>query len=147
VSSSRVVDANGKPTAAITPARRRRTTRILAQDLARARQSKLGLELVEERPGGLHYKCGNGYFTLFQSAGGASGPIRKWAGKPLTSRRVRELRQRGVTFEEYDLPGLKTVNSVACIEGNYPSKAGAAEKGAWFRDNEGNLLAIGQTVS
>lgn len=53
----------------------------------------------------------------------------------------------GVTFEEYGLPGLKTVNSVARIEGNYPSKAGAAEKGAWFRDNEGNLLAIGQTVS
>lgn len=42
---------------------------------------------------------------------------------------VRELRQRGVTFEEYGLPGLKTVNSVARIEGNYPSKAGAAEKG------------------
>lgn len=60
---------------------------------------------------------------------------------------VRELRQRGVTFEEYGLPGLKTVNSVARIEGNYPSKAGAAEKGAWFRDNEGNLLGIGQTVS
>ena len=60
---------------------------------------------------------------------------------------VRELRQRGVTFEEYGLPGLKTVNSVARIEGNYPSKAGAAEKGAWFRDNEGNLLASGQTVS
>jgi hypothetical protein len=63
------------------------STLIPAQDLARARQSKLGLELVEERPGGLRYKCGNGYFTLFQSAGGASGPIRKWAGKSLTSRR------------------------------------------------------------
>jgi hypothetical protein len=46
---------------------------------------------------------------------------------------VRELRARGVEFETYDLPGLKTVDGIADIEGNYASK-GIGERGAWFRD-------------
>ena len=58
---------------------------------------------------------------------------------------VRELRSRGVVFEEYDLPGLRTVDGIAEIEGNYPSK-GSGERGAWFRDSEGNMLGIGQPV-
>jgi hypothetical protein len=51
---------------------------------------------------------------------------------------VAELRGRGVVFEEYDLPGFKTVDGIAEIAG---------EKGAWFKDSEGNLLAIGQRTS
>ena len=58
---------------------------------------------------------------------------------------VRELRSRSVVFEEYDMPGLKTVDGIAEIEGNYPSK-GTGERGAWFRDSEGNMLGIGQPV-
>ena len=58
---------------------------------------------------------------------------------------VATLRSRGVVFEEYDLPGLKTVNGVATIEGNYPSK-GVGERAAWFRDSEGNLLGLGQPI-
>ncbi|WP_246708778.1 MULTISPECIES: hypothetical protein [Bradyrhizobium] len=42
---------------------------------------------------------------------------------------VRELRARGVKFEEYDLPGLKTANGIAEIAGNYASK-GVAQRGA-----------------
>jgi hypothetical protein len=48
---------------------------------------------------------------------------------------VAALKARGVVFEEYDLPGLKTVNGVATI---------GTSKGAWFKDSEGNLLALGQ---
>jgi hypothetical protein len=48
-------------------------------------------------------------------------------------------------FEEYDVPGLTTVNGIAEIEGQYPSK-GRAERGAWFHDSEGNLLAVGQAL-
>jgi hypothetical protein len=59
---------------------------------------------------------------------------------------VSELRQRGVAFDEYDLPSLKTINGIADIEGNYPSKGGVGEKAAWFRDSEGNLLGIGQPL-
>jgi hypothetical protein len=56
---------------------------------------------------------------------------------------VAELRSRGVVFEEYDIPGMKTVDGIAEIEGNYPSK-GTGERGVWFHDSEGNLLGIGQ---
>ncbi|MFM0694629.1 VOC family protein [Paraburkholderia graminis] len=126
------------------------STRLPAQDLARARafySSKLGLEPVEERPGGLRYRCGSGYFTLFQSTGSASGAHTQmgWEVGDIEAT-VAELRRRGVTFEEYDLPGLKTVNGIALIRGNYPSRAASGEKGAWFRDSEGNLLGIGQVV-
>jgi hypothetical protein len=50
-----------------------------------------------------------------------------------------------VVFEEYDAPGLKTVNGVADIKGNYPSK-GVGDRGAWFRDSEGSLIGLGQAV-
>ena len=51
-------------------------TRLPAQDLERARKfyaEKLGLEPIEERPHGLKYQCGNGYFALFESVGVPSG--------------------------------------------------------------------------
>jgi len=47
-----------------------------------------------------------------------------------------------VVFEEVDLPGLKTVNGIAEVAGNYPSSGAAGEKAAWFRDSEGNLRGI-----
>ncbi len=50
-------------------------------------------------------------------------------------------------LEEYDVPGLETVNGIAEVEENYPSKGGAGEKAAWFKDSGGNLLAIGQAVT
>jgi hypothetical protein len=59
---------------------------------------------------------------------------------------VRELRERGVTFEDYDAPGLTTVDGIAEVEGNYPSKGGVGERAAWFRDSEGNLIGIGQPI-
>jgi catechol 2,3-dioxygenase-like lactoylglutathione lyase family enzyme len=124
-------------------------TRIPAQDLERARAfyaEKLGLEPVEERPGGLRYVCAAGEFALFASSGGASGDHTQmgWEVDDIEAT-VTELRSRGVTFEEYGLPGLRTVDGIADIEGNYPSK-GIGERGAWFRDSEGNMLGIGQPL-
>jgi hypothetical protein len=58
---------------------------------------------------------------------------------------VDELRKRGVIFEEVDVPGLETIDGIAEIAGNYPSK-GRGERAAWFRDSEGNLIGIGQVV-
>ena len=60
---------------------------------------------------------------------------------------IAELREGGVIFEEYHVPGLETVNGIAEVDGNYPSKGGVGEKAAWFKDSEGNLLAIGQAVT
>jgi catechol 2,3-dioxygenase-like lactoylglutathione lyase family enzyme len=112
---------------------------IPAQDLERAKSfyaDRLGLKPIEERPDGLRYRCGSGGFMLFQSTGAASGDHTQlgWDVDDLEAT-VEELRGRGVVFEEYDLPGFKTVNGIAEIAG---------EKGAWFKDSEGNLLAVGQ---
>ena len=48
---------------------------------------------------------------------------------------IGELEQRGVVFEDYDLPDLKTVDHV-CVMG--------AEKAAWFKDPDGNVLCLHQ---
>ena len=48
---------------------------------------------------------------------------------------VKELRGKGVKFEEYDMPGIKTVNDIADFDG---------VKAAWFKDPDGNILAISQ---
>ena len=58
---------------------------------------------------------------------------------------VADLRSRGVVFEEIDVPGFEVVDGIAHVEGNYPSK-GTGERGVWFRDSEGNLLALGQPI-
>jgi catechol 2,3-dioxygenase-like lactoylglutathione lyase family enzyme len=124
-------------------------TRLPAKDLERARRfylEKLGLEPIEERPGGLLYCCGSACFALFESAGAASGTHTQMAWEVADiDATVAALRARGVVFEEYDLPGLKTVNGIADIEGNYRSK-GVGERGAWFRDSEGNVLGLGQPL-
>jgi catechol 2,3-dioxygenase-like lactoylglutathione lyase family enzyme len=125
-------------------------TRLPAQDLERARRfyaEKLGLEPVEERPGGLLYRCGDTEFALFASAGTASGDHTQmgWEVEDIDAT-VRELRDRGVEFEDYDLPGIRTVDGIADIEGNYPSKGDIGERAVWLRDSEGNLLGIGQPV-
>jgi catechol 2,3-dioxygenase-like lactoylglutathione lyase family enzyme len=123
-------------------------TRLPAQDLERARSfyaEKLGLEPVEKRPGGLLYRCGGAEFVLFQSAGTASGDHTQiaWAVTDIEAT-VTELQARGVVFEEYQSPGLTTVNGIATVAGNYPSKGGRGERGAWFKDSEGNLLSLGE---
>ena len=125
-------------------------TRLPAQDLDRARAwyaSKLGLEPSDERPGGILYRMGDGEFALFGSAGGSSGDHTQMGFEvDDIEATVAELRARGVVFEEYDLPGLRTVGGIADIEGNYPSKGARGERGAWFRDSEGNMLGVGQLV-
>ena len=122
--------------------------RIPVQDLQRARSfyaEKLGLEPSEERPGGLLYRCGKGEFALFESAGAASGDHTQmgWEVEDIEAT-VEWLRVRGVVFEEYDFPGLRTVNDIAEVR---DSEGNLFGKGAWFRDSEGNLLGIGQPMS
>jgi catechol 2,3-dioxygenase-like lactoylglutathione lyase family enzyme len=124
-------------------------TRLPAQDLQRARRwyaDKLALEPVEQRDGGLRYQCGGVSFALFQSGGAPSGAHTQMAWEVADIDAVAaELRARGVTFQEYDLPGLNTVDGIAEIDGNYPSK-GTGERGAWFYDSEGNLIGLAQPI-
>src|SRR5438874_5827770 len=124
-------------------------TRIPAQDLARARRfyaDKLGLEPSEERPGGLLYRCAGGEFAVFESAGSSPGTFTQMAREvDDIEATVAELRERGVTFVEVDVPGLRTVGGIAEVAGNYLSK-GSGERAAWFRDSEGNMLGIGEVI-
>jgi catechol 2,3-dioxygenase-like lactoylglutathione lyase family enzyme len=123
--------------------------RIPVKDLARAKAfyaEKLGLTPAEERPGGLLYVCGSGQFALFESVASSSGEHTQvaWDVADIEAT-VADLRARGVVFEEYAFAGLRTVNGIAEVQGNYASK-GTGERAAWFRDSEGNLLAIGQPI-
>jgi catechol 2,3-dioxygenase-like lactoylglutathione lyase family enzyme len=119
-------------------------TRLRVKDLARARRfysEKLGLEPTEERPGGLLWQRFVRAVRVRRSRGWHAQQM-GWEMADIDAT-VAALRARGVMFEEYDLPGLKTVNGIANIEGNYPSK-GTGERGAWFRDSEGNMLGLAQ---
>jgi catechol 2,3-dioxygenase-like lactoylglutathione lyase family enzyme len=121
--------------------------KLPAHDLERARafyRDQLGLEPVEERDGGLRYCCAAGEFHVFLSSGAASGTATQLGFEVEDiEAAVAELRERGVTFEQFDAPGYEMVDGIVEVGNNYPSK-GRGERGAWFRDSEGNLLGLGQ---
>ncbi|MET1087507.1 MAG: VOC family protein [Arthrobacter sp.] len=112
-----------------------------AKDINRARdfyRDKLGMEpsgSMEEDS--LVYTCGKGTsFLIYQTdnAGSAKNTQMGWETDNL-EKEMEELRGRGVTFEEYDMPGLKTENGVAVSNWG---------KAAWFLDSEGNILNLAQ---
>ena len=111
-----------------------------ATDLERAKRfytDKLGLIPESEGPDGLFYRCGGTTrFLVFPSGGTASGTHTQMTwNTPDIEATVADLKARGVVFEEYDLPEVKTINGVATL---------GESKGTWFYDSEGNLLALGQ---
>jgi predicted enzyme related to lactoylglutathione lyase len=116
---------------------------IPVSDMARARkfyEQKIGLKAKEEYAGGVIYECGKGSWVfMYPSAGAGTSKASTafWAVDDVAAE-VRELKSRGVVFEEYDMPEIKTVNGIA--------SAGGA-KTAWFKDSEGNILAISQRVA
>ena len=112
-----------------------------ASDIERAKQwysEKLGIEPDDKSTdGGYVYNCSDGTsFSIFPSSGKASGTHSQigFQVKDFDTV-VADLRSRGVQFEEYDLPGFKTVDGVAEING---------ERGVWIKDSEGNLMGIGE---
>jgi len=113
-----------------------------AKDLRRAMayyKDKLGLEPVEEQEGGVMYQTGSGTkFLIYETdnAGSAKNTAMCWDTADLDAE-MTELRGRGVEFEDYDFPGLKTENGVATTGG---------ERAAWFTDSEGNILCLTQRV-
>lgn len=124
-------------------------TKLPVQDLDRARRfygDRLGLEAAEEREGGLRYVCGTTEFHLFLSSGAASGASTQIGFEvDDLDRVVAELRARGLEFEKVDVPHFTVEDDIVTVPGNYPSK-GTGERGAFFRDSEGNLLALGQAT-
>jgi len=123
-------------------------TRLPCRDLERARcfyADRLGLEPAEEREGGLLYRFGDTAFALFASSGAAAGTHTQMAfDVDDIEAVVAELRGRGLVFEPNETPFPET-GGITEVPGNYPSK-GRAERGAWFRDSEGNVIGIGESV-
>jgi catechol 2,3-dioxygenase-like lactoylglutathione lyase family enzyme len=112
---------------------------IAVSDLGRARkfyEETLGLKFMDETPGGIRFQAGKGTWLFVypsQFAGTNQATCMSFEVDDLVAT-VKDLRDRGVTFEEYDFPGLKTVDGIADM---------GEEKGAWFKDLDGNILAIG----
>ncbi|HEY0830136.1 MAG TPA: VOC family protein [Candidatus Dormibacteraeota bacterium] len=118
-------------------------TALPAQDIKRARQfyeQKLGLKPGMEQPdGGVMYATGETGFLVFPSRGKASGDHTQMALEVEdVAIAVRELKSAGVKLEEYDLPNFKSHDGVVDMPDG--------EKGAWFKDTEGNLIALASRV-
>ncbi|GAA1765584.1 glyoxalase/bleomycin resistance/dioxygenase family protein [Pseudarthrobacter sulfonivorans] len=112
-----------------------------AKDLNRAKEfyrDKLGLESSDvSGDGSLLFSGGKGTSFLVyetENAGSAKNTQMGWETDNL-EREMEELRGRGVVFEDYDMPGLKTENGVATNDWG---------KAAWFLDSEGNILVLSQ---
>ena len=115
---------------------------IPAADVGRARkfyEGKLGLKAAEEYAGGVVYEFGRGsraFMYPTPNAGTSKASTAFWAVEDVEAE-VAALKARGVVFEEYDMPGIKTVNGIA---------TGGGAKTAWFKDTEGNILAVSQKI-
>jgi len=116
---------------------------IPVADVARARkfyEEKVGLKPKQEYAGGVIYECGNGSWVFMYpspGAGTSKASTAFWAVDDVVAE-VAELKASGVTFEEYNIPGIKMENSIA---------TGGGAKTAWFKDTEGNILAVSQRIS
>jgi predicted enzyme related to lactoylglutathione lyase len=115
---------------------------IPAKDLERARrfyEGKVGLRPKAVAAGGVFYEFAGGTACfLYPTAGaGTSKASQAFWDVDDVEGVVRELEKRGVRFEDYDMPGMKTVNHVF---------EGGGAKAAWFKDSEGNIMALVQAV-
>ena len=115
---------------------------IPAKDVARAREfyeAKLGFKPKEEEVGGaVVYQFPGGTACLLYptpNAGTSKASQAYWQVKDIESE-VAELKRRGVTFEKYDMPGTDA-NGITTAEG---------ARAAWFKDSEGNIMAVIQTL-
>ncbi len=115
---------------------------IPAEDVARAREFyelKVGLEPKQETAGGVIYEFAKGtacFRYATPNAGTSKASQAFWQVEDIELE-VGELKRRGVKFEEYDMPGMKSENSIY---------TGGGARAAWFKDTEGNIMAVIQIV-
>ena len=116
---------------------------IATKDMARARkfwEGTLGFKAADEGPdGGVRLTAPSGeqcYLYPSQFAGTAQNTVAGFEVDDFDAT-IEELRGKGVKFEEYDLPEIKTVNGVVDWDG---------WKGAWFKDPDGNIIAVTSRV-
>jgi len=116
---------------------RHATAMLPAKDLNRAiawYDEKLGIKPENREDYGAQYKIGglDVFLYVTEYAGTAKHTLLSFESNDLVAD-MAELRSKGVTFEEYDLPGLRTVNGLAEF---------GPVKNAWFKDSEGNILGL-----
>jgi catechol 2,3-dioxygenase-like lactoylglutathione lyase family enzyme len=114
------------------------TTMLPVIDMARARafyEGCLGLRAGNARPDGkFEYVVGGSTLALFPKPDGTKAEHTAISFRVADiNESIAALKRAGVIFEDYDLPGFKTVDHV-CVLG--------AEKAAWFKDTEGNYLCL-----
>ena len=109
-------------------------------DLDKGRQfyeGVLELKVIGANPGGVLFECAN-HSQLFmyktEFAGTSKASCLVWDVAD-AEKEVAELKERGVTFERYDLPGMKMTSDIF--------EAGGT-KNAWFKDPDGNTLSLTQ---
>ena len=115
---------------------------IPAKDVARAREfyeQRVGLQPKQETAGGVIYEFAKGtacFLYPTPNAGTSKASQAFWQVEDI-EREVAELKRSGVKFEEYDMPGMERENSIY---------TGGGARAAWFRDSEGNIMAVIQAV-
>jgi catechol 2,3-dioxygenase-like lactoylglutathione lyase family enzyme len=117
---------------------------LAVSDLDRARrfyEDQLGLEPGELEPQGVRYPCANGtelfvYFSA-ENAGQSPATLAGWLVDDL-DQTMEELASRGVTFEHYDQPGLKTDERGVFDAGSF--------RAAWITDPDGNTMSLTQVM-
>jgi catechol 2,3-dioxygenase-like lactoylglutathione lyase family enzyme len=112
---------------------------IPVSDLERARrfyEDTLGMPASMVTEGGVMYASAGTEFFVYPSRTRAAGHTQmSWRVSDIKAE-VAALRVKGIRFEEYDLPGIKTVDGIV--------QSGPAVWTAWFRDPDGNLLGLTQ---
>jgi predicted enzyme related to lactoylglutathione lyase len=114
---------------------------IPASNITRARkfyEEIVGLQAKEEYAGGVVYECGGTGVFMYPTpnAGTSKASQAFWQVNDVEAE-VAELKARGVKFEEYDMPGVTMKNGIMI---------GGGAKTAWFKDTEGNILAVSQRL-
>jgi len=111
---------------------------LAVSDLDRARdfyENTLGLEALQETAGTIVYKSGNSVVLVYPSeyAGTNQATAVAWAVGDDFDAIVRDLKAKGTTFEQYDLPETSREGDVH-VMGEF--------KAVWFKDPDGNILNL-----
>jgi catechol 2,3-dioxygenase-like lactoylglutathione lyase family enzyme len=114
------------------------TPMIAVTDLDRARsfyENALGLKAKEEWGEGVTLESGDTLINLYKSefAGTNKATALNFEVDDI-DKEVSELKEKGIFFEKYDLPGLQPQGDLYVGEGGF--------KTAWFKDPDGNILSL-----
>jgi catechol 2,3-dioxygenase-like lactoylglutathione lyase family enzyme len=121
---------------------------VLVGDLDRARafyEGMLGMEPIRTAASEVVYRSGTTRFAVshVEDAGRTAHTVGSFVVEDIDAI-VAGPRAKGVRFEDYDLPGLVTIEGIATFAGDGVT---LPDRVAWFRDPDGNLLSIVQEGS